>query len=103
MKGRKTMRKESVAALFVGGLVGAGVAMLVAPKSGGEVRERIGKFAEGARDSVKDYAHQGKARVVDLAERGRGYVRGRKTLVKTAYSAGKEAYVEERGRMAHKG
>jgi gas vesicle protein len=103
MKAKRIMRKEPLAALFVGGLVGAGVGMMVTRKSGKEVRERIGKFAGDANEAVRDYTRQGKARVIDLAERGKDYVRGRKTLVTTTFAAGKEAYVKERGRLRRRG
>jgi gas vesicle protein len=99
---KRVIRKEPVAALVVGGLVGAGVALMAAPRSGREVRQSIGKLAGDANERVREYSHQGKARVVDIAERGRNYVRGRKTLVTAAFAAGKEAYVKERERLAGK-
>jgi gas vesicle protein len=103
MKGKRVMRKESVAALFMGGLVGAGVAMVAAPRSGKEVRQGIGRFAEDANESVRDYVRRGKAGFTDLTDRGRTYVRGRKSLLTAAFTAGKEAYVKERERLARKG
>ncbi len=96
---KKIMRREPVAALVVGGLVGAGVALMAAPMSGREVRRRIGMLAGGANDKVRDYAEAGMAKVTHIAERGRNYVMGRKTLVTNTVAAGMQAYRKEREKL----
>ncbi len=103
MTARRVMKKEPMAALFVGGLVGAGVALLAAPGSGREMRQRIGRLTGDAKEKVRDYAAAGRVKVINIAERGRKYVRGRKTMVTAAVAAGRQAYVEEKGKLAGKG
>jgi gas vesicle protein len=99
---KRIMRSEPMTALFLGGLVGAGVALMIAPKSGREVRQRIGTLAGVTNEKVRCYARQGKQKVTDLAGRGSDYVRGRKTLLTTAFGAGKDAYVKGREKLAVK-
>jgi gas vesicle protein len=99
---KRIMRREPLAALFAGGLLGAGVALMMAPKSAREVRRRIGTLAGDTNDKILCYARQGKKKVADLAGRGSDYVRGRKTLLSTAFGAGKDAYVKGREKLALK-
>ncbi|HUJ17433.1 MAG TPA: YtxH domain-containing protein [Nitrospirota bacterium] len=69
---------------LAGSLVGAGVALLLAPKSGRELRKDITDIAASTRDKV-----------VETVEKGRElYVEGT-TAVKNAIDAGKTAYLEE--------
>ncbi|GFO54689.1 general stress protein [Geomonas sp. Red276] len=57
--------------LIVGGLIGAGVALLYAPQSGDKTRKELGKYAKKARrrtrdavEAVEDFTEQ----VTDMAE-----------------------------------
>jgi len=53
------------AALFIGGaLVGATAALLLAPKTGEEIRQQIADYADEAKQRMQDYCEQLKA---DLA------------------------------------
>jgi len=40
---------------FLGAIVGAGVALLVAPKTGEETRRKINELAEYSRERAEDY------------------------------------------------
>jgi gas vesicle protein len=51
--------QSTVIAFLVGGLVGAGVALLVAPKSGKETRKQIKEFASRATDTVSSVLEKG--------------------------------------------
>ena len=79
-------RESSVFVPFVlGGLVGAGIALLLAPKSGKEVRGDIKDLAEKTRETITSTMHRGK----ELIEEG-------KIAVSSAIDAGKAAYVHEK-------
>lgn len=95
----KQIAKEPATALFVGGLLGAGIGLMLAPRSGKETRLRIGEFAEDFRDKVVGYADQGKGAVLHAAEKGRDYVRERKSLLASTFEAGKKAYAREKERL----
>jgi len=80
-------KKENsfLAPLLIGGVIGAGLALLLAPKPGKEVREDIKRLAMAARDSVSKTIDQGKI----LYEGGR-------TAVTSAIDAGKAVYLQEK-------
>jgi len=74
---------------LLGGIVGAGVALLLAPQSGRETREKIRDYAEDIKDRVNSTVASGK----DLFEE-------KKSVIKTAVEAGKEAYEREKERLS---
>jgi gas vesicle protein len=69
---------------LVGGLVGAGIALLLAPKSGKELRK-----------DIRDISSNTKEKIVTTVEKGRELFDGSRSAIKTAIDAGKNAYVEE--------
>ncbi len=69
---------------LVGGVVGAGIALLFAPKSGRELRKDIKDVAVNTRDRVAATVERGKELYVDST-----------AAVKSAFEAGKAAYVQE--------
>lgn len=74
---------------LLGGAVGAGLALLLAPQSGPETRRKIKDFAEDMKDRVGSTVEKGK----DLFEQ-------KKSVITTAIDAGKEAYEKERERLS---
>jgi gas vesicle protein len=76
--------------VIVGGVVGAGLALLLAPKSGRETRKDLKRFAATAKDRVNLAIDQGK----ELYEEGR-------TKVVNAIDAGKTAFVQEKNKWLH--
>lgn len=72
----------------VGGLVGAGAALMLAPKSGKELRKDIKNLATDTREKIATTIEQGK----ELYAEGTA-------AVKHVVEAGKAAYVEEMEKM----
>ncbi|MBI5025236.1 MAG: YtxH domain-containing protein [Nitrospirae bacterium] len=87
-------------AFLIGGAVGAGLALLMAPQSGRETRQKIRELTEDVRERAADYAHQVKGKVESTVEKGRGYVDEKKSLISTAVEAGKEAYEKEKEKLS---
>ena len=81
---------------FIGGIIGAGVALLTAPKTGQETRKMIRDFAEDTRDKAEDYVGQVKEKAVDYMEKGKEFLDNQKSVILKAVEAGKEAYDRER-------
>lgn len=85
---------------FLGGLIGAGVALLLAPKSGREAREKIKEFAGEAREKAEEVIEQVKSKVTSAVEKGKEVFEEKKSIVTTAIEAGKEAYEKEKEKLA---
>ena len=92
-----------VAAFLVGGIVGAGVALLTAPQSGKETREKISEMAGEAKDKIRAVADDAKDRIQDTYRHTRDMVGDKKAMLATAIDAGKKAMEEEKHRLAEKG
>lgn len=57
------------AALFVGGaIVGAAVALLLAPKTGEEVRKDVADLMDDIKKGAQDYCEQAKQKVQEIKE-----------------------------------
>ncbi|HCC69051.1 MAG TPA: hypothetical protein DEP99_04100 [Nitrospiraceae bacterium] len=87
-------------AFLIGGAVGAGLALLMAPQSGREIRQKIRELTEDVREKATDYAQQVKGKVESTVEKGKDYVDEKKSLISTAIEAGKEAYEKEKEKLS---
>lgn len=84
---------------FLGGLIGAGVALLFAPKSGKETREKIKELAGDAVEKAEGVIEQVKGKITSAVEKGKGLYEEKKSIVTTAIEAGKEAYEKEKEKL----
>lgn len=93
MKEELTTKERSILVPFlVGGVVGAALGLLLAPKAGREVRKQI-----------KDFAVDGKEKIVSAIGKTKEFYTEATTAVNSAIDAGKQAYIQEREKvgMAH--
>ncbi|MGE5247875.1 MAG: YtxH domain-containing protein [Verrucomicrobiota bacterium] len=79
-------------AFLAGGLIGAGLALLYAPGSGRETRERITGLADDIRKKSENWTGEVKHKVEDFIEEER-------SVLKAAYDAGREAMAREKARF----
>jgi gas vesicle protein len=106
-KRRKRMRHDDdgyssgsvLLSFLLGGMVGAGVALLLAPKSGRETRERIKELAEDAKEKAECYVGQVKGKMNSVLDSGKDFLQEKKSIITTAVEAGKEAYEKEKERL----
>jgi len=89
-----------VLSFVVGGLVGAGIALLTAPQSGRETREKIKDMAEDAKDKIKSLTEDAKDKIRDTYRHGKDVMVEKKSMIATAIEAGKKAMDEEKARIA---
>jgi gas vesicle protein len=85
-----------VFSFFLGGLIGAGIALLTAPKTGRETREKIKELTSEAKDKAGTYIEQVKSKAASTMEKGKGLLEETKSIITTAVEAGKEAYEKEK-------
>lgn len=85
---------------LLGGVVGAGLALLLAPQSGSETRKKILELAEDVKDKATGYVDQAKETVTSYVDKGKGLYEEKRSLVTSAIDAGKEAYEKEKERQS---
>lgn len=98
MKNEET-GSNSLMMFLLGGLIGAGAAILFAPKSGKETRQDIKDFADDVRCRIQGYAGDVAEKVSGGIDRGKQAIADRKGMLKSALDAGKEAYMKEKERI----
>ena len=79
-------------AFLAGGLIGAGLALLYAPASGRETREKISGMAEDMKKKSEQWTG-------DVKQKMEGFVEEERTVLKAAYDAGREAMAREKARF----
>jgi len=91
--------KNVAMAFLIGGVIGAGVALLFAPASGIETRTRIKDGADDAGDWAKDRYQDARYRVSESGGRVRQFVTDKKEDLQAAFDAGREAYQRGKERL----
>jgi len=96
---------STILAFLVGGLTGAALAILFAPRSGRETREMLGeRLREGTergretRDKVVGRGRELVDEATGYVERQRGQIERHKERLVAAVEAGRQAYREEKGK-----
>lgn len=89
-----------ILAFVLGGIVGAGVALLTAPQSGAETREKIKELADETKKKATEYAGQVKDKFGHAVDSGKHFVEEKKSLISTAIDAGKEAFEREKEKLS---
>ncbi|OGW33362.1 MAG: hypothetical protein A2X59_05385 [Nitrospirae bacterium GWC2_42_7] len=85
---------------LLGGVVGAGIALLLAPQSGQETRQKIKELADEVKEKSTEYVHKAKDKVSAAVDESKGYYEEKKSLVKAAVDAGKDAYEKEKEKLS---
>ena len=86
---------KTLLSFFVGGLIGAGVVMLTAPKTGKETRKMIKELAEETKEKAEDFIDQVKVIATTYFEEGKDFIEKEKDIITKTVEAGKEAYEKE--------
>jgi gas vesicle protein len=81
---------------MAGAAVGAGLALLVAPKTGKELREKISDLTDDAVAKIKDYASEAQSKITATLEDGKELIKEKKSIISSAIEAGKEAMDREK-------
>ena len=104
---------EFLAGFLLGGIVGAAVALLMAPASGAETREQLRErgielrnrgeeFSADAMKNAQMMAEEGQKRAAEMQERSRLALEEQKSRLQDAIDAGKQAAAQRRNDMMGK-
>ena len=83
-----------------GGLVGAAVALLLAPQSGRESRQQLRGYARRAEECVHELADQSTQVMDQAVDKGREFIKDKQAVVTEAVEAGRTAMQRERERLS---
>jgi gas vesicle protein len=83
-------------AFLTGGLVGAAVALLLAPQSDRESREQLKGYARRAEEQVHELPEKTTEVVEQAVDKGREFVQEKKAVLTEAVEAGRAAMQRER-------
>ncbi|PKN20266.1 MAG: hypothetical protein CVU71_00255 [Deltaproteobacteria bacterium HGW-Deltaproteobacteria-6] len=85
--------------VVVGSLIGAGLGILYAPKSGKETREQIGNSARDVLEKAKAQYEEAAQKLEALTTHNRAIFADKKDRLKKALDAGLEAYHQENAKQ----
>ena len=92
---------KAVGLAFVsGGLVGAAMALLLAPLSGRESRERLRGYARRAEENVHELADKATGILDQAADKGHEFIKDKQAILTEAVEAGRAAMQHERERLS---
>lgn len=83
-------------AFLAGAAIGAGLSLLLAPKSGEEMRGTIKDFTGEAIDKIKETTREAQDKIMAAIDQGKDILLEKKSLLSSAIEAGKEAMQSER-------
>ena len=99
MSEEKGISAGTVLVSFVAGAaIGAGLALLYAPKSGTEMRGTIADFAGDSANKIKEYTRKAQDKIVTAIEDGKETIIEKKTILASAIEAGRETIREAKNR-----
>ena len=79
-----------------GAALGAVTAILLAPRTGQESREMLRGYARRAEDGLRDLVGEAGVRFEGAVDEGRDCIDSKKTVLRDAFDAGREAMRRER-------
>jgi gas vesicle protein len=86
-------------AFIAGAAVGAGLSLLLTPKSGEEMRGVVRDLTGEALDKIKEYASDAQEKIMEAFEEGKEKLMEKKSVLSSAIEAGKEAMAAERDKQ----
>lgn len=83
-------------AFVMGAAIGGGLALLFAPRSGEQTREKMRQMADDVRNRATNYYEEAEGRVRQTIEEGRTVYEEKRAALLAAAEAGREAYQEKK-------
>lgn len=92
-------RGGTLLTLLIGGAIGAGLALLLAPDSGPALRQRIRGSVDDAGEWATDTFDEARDKVTEGTDKVKRIATDKKDDVVSAYEAGKEAFYRGKDRL----
>lgn len=89
-------------AFLIGGLIGVGVGLLIAPITGSEARERVKKATEIAKEKMTDFSHDIATHAAEVMEQTKKILEDVKTHLKATADTIKEAAIHKKEELEEK-
>ena len=86
-------------AFLSGAALGAVAALLLTPQTGRESREQLRGYARRAEGNLRDLAGCAGQTFEEVGEEGKEFLDSKKTVLREAFDAGREAMQRERDRL----
>lgn len=93
---QRTNATDTTASFILGGLVGAGLALLFAPRSGREIRGLIGTKVRESAERGREISARASQRSRELIDDARQGIQWQKERLNAAVDAGRDVYREEK-------
>jgi gas vesicle protein len=87
-----------VLAFLAGAAIGGAIALLTAPRSGRETREKIRGSVDDLRERLHHIVAEAEEKIRATVEEGSSALHEKQELVKAVVEAGKEAYAKEQAK-----
>ncbi len=97
---RGVSRAAVLLAFLSGAALGAVAGLLLAPQPGRESREQLRRYARRTEETLRDLAGKAGETFEEVVEKGRDFVETKKSILKEAFEAGREAMKRERERLS---
>ena len=88
-----------VLAFLAGAAIGGAIALLTAPRSGRETREKIRGTADDMRERLQSIVAEAEAKIRQTLDEGGNAWHEKQETFKTVVEAGKEAYAKEQAKQ----
>ena len=88
-----------ILAFLVGGVIGAGVALLFAPASGEETRRKIRETGEDVKRKTEEFVTESRERIGELVDTGRDSLTSLSASLRNLVDEGKRAYRQRRSEL----
>lgn len=98
MSDEKSQVGNVLVAFLAGAAIGGGIALLTAPRSGRETREKLRCLAGETSDRIRKIAEEAEERIADVLQEGKETIALKRDMVKAAVEAGREAMAAEKAK-----
>lgn len=87
-------------ALVIGGLLGAAMALLVAPRSGRDTRKQLRGYARRAEENIHEVADNATRTLDQAVDKGHEFLKEKQAILSDSVDAGRVAMQRERERLS---